>query len=137
MCHDLQDLIRGIVAYSLDALLGASRRQNHKRRLVSLDMFRQLYWAPFGTLTLVPTGASNTLPSIRDPISPGEHYEMLLFIAVKAHWRAATGSDNGSNNRLGPIRVCSGKPHCYTFTGSSFVQGPYQLYFPDRQANMM
>jgi len=28
----------------------------------------------------------------QDPISTGEHHEMLLFIAVKMHWRAATGS---------------------------------------------
>src|SRR5258708_21961204 len=30
MCRDLEDLIRGIVAYGMDALLGASRRQNHQ-----------------------------------------------------------------------------------------------------------
>jgi hypothetical protein len=36
----------------------------------------------------------------RDPISTGEHHEMLLFIAVKVQWQAATGSCNGFNNRI-------------------------------------
>ena len=36
----------------------------------------------------------------RDPIGTGEHHEMLLFIAVKVQWQAATGSCNGFNNRI-------------------------------------
>jgi len=51
----------------------------------------------------------------QDPISTGEHHEMLLFIAVKMHWRAATGRCNGFNNRIRPICICAGKPHCNTF----------------------
>jgi hypothetical protein len=43
---------------------------------------------------------------------------MLLFIAVKVHWRAATGSCNGFNNRICPICIGAGKPHCNSFTGS-------------------
>src|SRR5258708_4538133 len=57
----------------------------------------------------------------QDPISTGEHHEMLLFIAVKVHWRAATGSCNGFNNRICPICICAGKPHCNTFTSSPFI----------------
>ena len=57
----------------------------------------------------------------QDPISTGEHHEMLLFIAVKVHWRAATGSCNGFNNRICPICIGAGKPYCNSFTGTPFI----------------
>jgi hypothetical protein len=51
--------------------------------------------------------------------------EMLLLMAVKVHWRAATGSGHGFDNRLCPICIGAGKAHCNPFTGSPFVPGAY------------
>ena len=138
MRRDLQDLICGAVAYGLDAFLESSGRQNYQQ--------------PTGLIGYVPptmpgsprNGNAGTDWSVeypivdQNPISTGEHHEMLLFMAMKMHWRTATGSRKGFNNRICPICICAGKAHCNTFASSPFIPGPLIcLHFPDRQAKMM
>ncbi len=65
MGRDLQHLIRGAVAYGLDAFLEASGRQNYQKTASLIGYVPPAMPDPFGTVTLVLAGASNTLSSIR------------------------------------------------------------------------
>jgi hypothetical protein len=53
MSRDLQDLIRGVVAYGPDALLEGPWRQNHQETTGLIRPGRRPCWAPLGTVTLV------------------------------------------------------------------------------------
>ena len=92
MRSDLQDLVRGAVAYGLDAFLEASRRQNYQNTTNLIG-----YVPP--TMPGSPwnrnagTGRGLRTPYFRSESDKySEHHEILLFIAVKVHWRAAARS---------------------------------------------
>jgi hypothetical protein len=63
-----------------------------KRRLISLDMFRQLCRDPLGTVTLVPVGASNTLSSIRIRYVPAS----TTKCSSSFRWRCIGGLQPGA-----------------------------------------
>ena len=123
MRSDLQDLVRGAVAYGLDAFLEASRRQNYQNTTNLIGYVPPtMPGSPWNRNAGTGRGFEHRISDL-NPISTSEHHEMLLFIAVKVHWRATTGSRNGFNNRICAICFCAGKPHSNTFPSSPFIPG--------------
>src|SRR5260221_3001915 len=102
MGRDLQHLIRGAVAYGLDAFLEASGRQNYQK---TASLIGYVPPAMPGSLWNGNAGTGRGVEHLifdQDAISACKHHEMLLFVAVEVHWRSATGHYNGFNNRICP-----------------------------------
>jgi hypothetical protein len=92
MRRDLQDLVRGAVAYGLDAFLEASRRQNYQNTTNLIGYVPPtMPGSPWNRNAGTGRGFEHRISDL-NPISTSEHHEMLLFIAVKVHWRAAARS---------------------------------------------
>jgi len=80
--RDLQDLIRRAIAHGLEAFIEASRCQNYQKTTGLIgNVAPTMPGSPWN-------GNAGTHRSVehlifeQDPISAGEHHEMLRFIAV-------------------------------------------------------